>query len=135
MTGWRRAGLAHVPSCSHLLAPDPSAVFKRPRHSAYLPAADSFVIFHQESRPALSAESVAGRGSALAKPLSSRQTRAGRSCARASSVLKGAPLGELQLALDLVLAVLAAVIGGAVAHRLGQPVLLGYLAGGVLIGP
>lgn len=44
-------------------------------------------------------------------------------------------MGELQLALDLVLAVLAAVSGGAVAHRLGQPVLLGYLAGGVLIGP
>jgi CPA2 family monovalent cation:H+ antiporter-2 len=44
-------------------------------------------------------------------------------------------MGELRLVLDLVLAVLAACLGGSVAHRLGQPVLLGYLAGGVLIGP
>ena len=42
---------------------------------------------------------------------------------------------ELQLVLDLVLAVLAAWAGGLMAQRLGQPVLLGYLAGGVLIGP
>jgi CPA2 family monovalent cation:H+ antiporter-2 len=42
---------------------------------------------------------------------------------------------ELQLILDLVLAVLAALVGGVVAQRLGQPVLIGYLAGGVVIGP
>ena len=34
-----------------------------------------------------------------------------------------------------MLAVLAACVGGIVAQRLGQPVLLGYLAGGVVIGP
>ena len=44
-------------------------------------------------------------------------------------------VGELQLVLDLVLAVAAALIGGIVAQRLGQPVLLGYLIGGMLIGP
>lgn len=44
-------------------------------------------------------------------------------------------MADLQLIQDLVLAVLAAFVGGAVAHRLGQPVLLGYLAGGMLIGP
>ena len=40
---------------------------------------------------------------------------------------------ELRLALDLVLAVAAALVGGIVAQRLGQPVLLGYLAGGLLL--
>jgi CPA2 family monovalent cation:H+ antiporter-2 len=44
-------------------------------------------------------------------------------------------MGELDLILDLVAAVLAAFIGGLVAQRLGQPVILGYLAGGVVIGP
>ncbi len=36
---------------------------------------------------------------------------------------------------DLVLAVGAALVGGVAAQRLGQPPLLGYLLGGVLIGP
>ncbi len=36
---------------------------------------------------------------------------------------------------DLVLAIAAALVGGAAAQRLGQPPLLGYLIGGVLIGP
>ena len=36
---------------------------------------------------------------------------------------------------DLVLAVGAALVGGVIAHRLGQPPLLGYLLGGILIGP
>jgi CPA2 family monovalent cation:H+ antiporter-2 len=42
---------------------------------------------------------------------------------------------NLQLVLDLVLAVLAAFVGGIVAQRLGQPVILGYLLAGVVIGP
>jgi CPA2 family monovalent cation:H+ antiporter-2 len=36
---------------------------------------------------------------------------------------------------DLILAIAAALVGGAVAHRLGQPPLIGYLLGGVAIGP
>lgn len=44
-------------------------------------------------------------------------------------------MGELTLLVDLVLAVGAGLLGGAVAVRLGQPVILGYLIGGVLIGP
>jgi len=44
-------------------------------------------------------------------------------------------MGELALLVDLVLAVAAGLIGGSVAVRLGQPVILGYLIGGVLIGP
>src|SRR3990172_3071367 len=36
---------------------------------------------------------------------------------------------------DLVLAVGAALVGGVIAQRLGQPPLLGYLLGGILIGP
>src|ERR671932_551700 len=42
---------------------------------------------------------------------------------------------NLQLVLDLVLAVLAAFVGGLVAQRLRQPVILGYLLAGVAIGP
>jgi CPA2 family monovalent cation:H+ antiporter-2 len=42
---------------------------------------------------------------------------------------------DLQLLVDLVLAVLAAFVGGTLAHRLGQPVILGYLLAGVAIGP
>jgi len=44
-------------------------------------------------------------------------------------------MGELGLVLDLVLAVSAAFVGGSLAQRLRQPVLLGYLAAGVVIGP
>src|SRR3954451_2873700 len=44
-------------------------------------------------------------------------------------------MGDLQLILDLVAAVLAAFVGGVVAQRLGQPVILGYLIAGVVIGP
>jgi CPA2 family monovalent cation:H+ antiporter-2 len=50
-------------------------------------------------------------------------------------VTENRAIGELQLVLDLALAVIAACLGGIVAQRLGQPVLLGYLAGGVIIGP
>ena len=37
--------------------------------------------------------------------------------------------------LDLVLALSAAFAGGMIARKLGLPVLLGYIIGGVLIGP
>jgi CPA2 family monovalent cation:H+ antiporter-2 len=36
---------------------------------------------------------------------------------------------------DLVVALAATLLGGAVAHRLGQPVLVGYIIAGILIGP
>jgi monovalent cation:H+ antiporter-2, CPA2 family len=44
-------------------------------------------------------------------------------------------MDELRLLVDLVLAVAAGLLGGLVAQRLGQPVILGYLAAGVAIGP
>lgn len=44
-------------------------------------------------------------------------------------------MAEPGLILDLVLAVVAAFVGGALAQRLGQPVLFGYLIAGVVIGP
>lgn len=44
-------------------------------------------------------------------------------------------MDDLSLLVDLVLAVLTGLLGGLVAHRLGQPVILGYLAAGVVIGP
>jgi CPA2 family monovalent cation:H+ antiporter-2 len=40
-----------------------------------------------------------------------------------------------KLIVDLGLAVVAAFVGGVVAQRLGQPVILGYLLAGVVIGP
>ncbi|MFH1567460.1 MAG: cation:proton antiporter [Gemmatimonadota bacterium] len=39
------------------------------------------------------------------------------------------------LAADIVLIVVAALVCGAIAHRLRQPVILGYIAAGVLLGP
>jgi CPA2 family monovalent cation:H+ antiporter-2 len=44
-------------------------------------------------------------------------------------------LEELALVVDLVLAVFAAFVGGVIAQRLGQPVIVGYLLAGVAIGP
>ncbi len=44
-------------------------------------------------------------------------------------------MDELALLVDLVLAAGTALIGGLIAQRLGQPVILGYLAAGVAIGP
>src|SRR5262245_66093885 len=44
-------------------------------------------------------------------------------------------MDDLALVLDLVLAVVAAFVGGALAERLRQPPILGYLLGGVAIGP
>src|SRR5688572_28210034 len=40
-----------------------------------------------------------------------------------------------QLVVDLVLAIVAAFIGGLAAQRLGQPVIVGYLIAGVALGP
>ena len=39
------------------------------------------------------------------------------------------------IAADLVLVVVAGLLGGLVAHRLGQPPLIGYILGGVMVGP
>ncbi|HEX9639413.1 MAG TPA: cation:proton antiporter, partial [Acidobacteriota bacterium] len=39
------------------------------------------------------------------------------------------------IAADLVLIVGAGLLGGIVAQRLGQPLLVGYILAGVLIGP
>jgi CPA2 family monovalent cation:H+ antiporter-2 len=39
------------------------------------------------------------------------------------------------IAADLVLVVLAGLLGGLVAYRLGQPLLIGYILGGVAVGP
>lgn len=44
-------------------------------------------------------------------------------------------MSELALVRDLVPEVLAAFVGGVLAHRFGQPVILGYLFAGVIIGP
>lgn len=44
-------------------------------------------------------------------------------------------MGDLRLLLDLVAAVVAAFVGGVIAQRLGQPVVVGYLLAGVAIGP
>lgn len=42
---------------------------------------------------------------------------------------------DYRLIADLVLALGAAFLGGITAHRLGQPVLIGYILAGILIGP
>lgn len=39
------------------------------------------------------------------------------------------------IAADIVLVILAGLLGGLIAHRLGQPVLIGYILGGFLVGP
>ena len=39
------------------------------------------------------------------------------------------------IAADLVLIVVAGVVGGLVAHRLGQPLLVGYILAGIAVGP
>ncbi|MGI8643217.1 MAG: cation:proton antiporter [Thermomicrobiales bacterium] len=44
-------------------------------------------------------------------------------------------MADIHLIFDLVLALGTAFLGGMVAQRLGQPVLLGYILAGVLIGP
>lgn len=42
---------------------------------------------------------------------------------------------DYRLIVDLVLALAAAFLGGTLAQRLGQPVLIGYILAGILIGP
>lgn len=42
---------------------------------------------------------------------------------------------ELGFFVDLGLFLLAALVGGLLAHQLRQPLIIGYLAGGVLVGP
>ena len=43
--------------------------------------------------------------------------------------------GLVGLAADIILIVVAGLLGGLVAHRLGQPLLVGYILAGTLIGP
>ncbi len=50
-------------------------------------------------------------------------------------VLASGGEGSYDLIIALVLAVVAAVVGGLVAYWLKQPLLIGYLLGGLLIGP
>lgn len=42
---------------------------------------------------------------------------------------------ELGLIADLVLVAAAALVGGVVARRLGQPAMVGYIAAGIVVGP
>lgn len=42
---------------------------------------------------------------------------------------------ELGIAADIAIILVTAMIGGLIAHRLGQPLLLGYIVAGVLVGP
>src|SRR5438094_1336512 len=63
------------------------------------------------------------------------ECRPPRGGATAGAHVRMRRMGELQLVADLVLAVLAAFVGGVIAQRLGQPVILGYLLAGVIIGP
>jgi CPA2 family monovalent cation:H+ antiporter-2 len=51
-----------------------------------------------------------------------------------AELLRG-PMEDYRLIVDLVLALGTALLGGAVAQRLGQPVLIGYIVAGILIGP
>jgi len=44
-------------------------------------------------------------------------------------------MNELGIGLDLIVVLAAAVIGGILARRLRLPVILGYLAGGIAVGP
>jgi len=47
----------------------------------------------------------------------------------------GAALEELGLIADLVIILIAALVGGMIARRLKLPVILGYLVGGIAVGP
>jgi len=44
-------------------------------------------------------------------------------------------MNEFNLIIDLVLAIIAAFVGGAIVMRMGQPPVLGYLLAGLAIGP
>ena len=41
----------------------------------------------------------------------------------------------MELVADLALVLLAALIGGFLAQRLGQPLIVGYIVAGIVIGP
>ncbi len=42
---------------------------------------------------------------------------------------------ELGIAADVAIILVAALVGGLVAHRLGQPLIIGYILAGILVGP
>jgi CPA2 family monovalent cation:H+ antiporter-2 len=42
---------------------------------------------------------------------------------------------ELGIAADIALILVVAMLGGLIAHRLGQPLLIGYIVAGVMVGP
>jgi CPA2 family monovalent cation:H+ antiporter-2 len=44
-------------------------------------------------------------------------------------------MDQTTLLVNLAIALRAALIGAYIAHRLGQSVLLGYILGGIVIGP
>ena len=44
-------------------------------------------------------------------------------------------MGELGIGLGLIIILAAAIIGGILAHRLKLPIILGYLVGGIVVGP
>jgi len=41
----------------------------------------------------------------------------------------------MELIADLTLVLAAALVGGFVAHRVGQPLIVGYIVVGVIVGP
>src|SRR3989337_1759042 len=41
----------------------------------------------------------------------------------------------MELVADLTLVLLAAIVGGLVAQRVGQPLIVGYILAGIVIGP
>src|SRR4051812_12527604 len=41
----------------------------------------------------------------------------------------------MELVSDLTLILAAALVGGLVAHRIGQPLIVGYIVAGVVVGP
>jgi monovalent cation:H+ antiporter-2, CPA2 family len=54
---------------------------------------------------------------------------------RSSKTLRGCLLEGLGIGLDLLVVLVAAIAGGMLARRVRLPVILGYLAGGVAVGP
>jgi CPA2 family monovalent cation:H+ antiporter-2 len=52
-----------------------------------------------------------------------------------SSFYKEKTMEELGLGLDLIIVLAVAIAGGMLAHRLKLPIILGYLVGGIIVGP
>src|SRR5919107_671334 len=52
-----------------------------------------------------------------------------------TAVRRAAAEAELHLIVNIAVAVAVALVGGLLAHRLRQPVIVGYLLAGVAIGP